>query len=268
MERNSIAMGSVGIDPMPSWTEEDPLTQVCANEWAFIQELAEVYRARAFIEVNVAEGDSDAVRERGGSPRFYFMSESALLEQEPLGKLLYCRGMGGLLEFEYTRVASGASPSAAATVTNPDTGAEEARTGPPPAEGPVPEASADRSARVEAVHGEGRSASYEGSVQVAADAEVQPTALRARSTLSGIPSSPALAELRVQQDRTRILGFHGRGLAMGTVFLRAKGSVEIDGLASWAKGRWYVSRVNHVVQRARLDDATQLTFRSRFVATR
>jgi hypothetical protein len=121
---------------------------------------------------------------------------------------------------------------------------------------------------VEAVHGSGRSASYGGSVQVAADAEVQPTALRARSTLSGIPSSPALAELRVQQDRTRILGFNGRGLAMGTVFLRAKGSVEIDGLATWAKGRWYVSRVNHVVQRTRVADATQLTYRSRFVATR
>jgi phage protein D len=268
MARNSIPMGRVSIDPMPNWTEQDSLRQVCANEWAFIQELAEVYRARAFIEVNTAEEDSEAVRERGGSARFYFVSESVLLEQEPMGKLLYCRGMGGLLEFEYTRVASGASPSAAATVTNPDTGAEEARTGPPPAEGPVPEASEDRSARVEAVHGSGRSASYGGSVQVAADAEVQPTALRARSTLSGIPSSPALAELRVQQDRTRILGFNGRGLAMGTVFLRAKGSVEIDGLATWAKGRWYVSRVNHVVQRTRVADATQLTYRSRFVATR
>jgi phage protein D len=270
LERHSIPMGSVQIDPMPSWPDAggEPLLQQNKNDWEFIQDLAEEYRARAFVEVNAAEDDSDAVRERGGCSRFYFVSEQVLLDQDPMGRLLYCPGMGRLLEFDYTRVASGASPSASLTVSNPDTGEPEARVGEEPAPGPVPEASAERSSRVETTHGEVRARTYEGGVEVAAAAETQPEALRARDTIPGLPSSPELAERRIQQDRTRILGFHGRGVAMGTVSLRAKGPVEIEGLASWAQGRWYISRVNHVLQRTRIGSDTQLTFRSRFVATR
>lgn len=268
LERHTIPMGSVQVDPMPSWSEDDPLLQQNQNDWQFIQAQAEEYRSRAFVEVNAEESDSEAVRERGGSSRFYFISEQALLDQDPMGKLLYCPGMGRLLEFDYTRIASGASPSASTTVSNPDTGDTEARAGPEPAVGPDPEVSPDRSSGVETTHGEGRARSYEGGVEVAADAETQPEALRARDTVAGLPSSPELAERLVQQDRTRILGFHGRGLAMGTVFLRAKGPVEIEGLATWAQGRWYVSRVNHILQRTRVNGDTQLTYRSRFVATR
>ncbi len=99
-------------------------------------------------------------------------------------------------------------------------------------------------------------------------AAVQPDVLRATDALTGMPSDPARAERRIQQDRTRVLGFAGDGVAMGTVFMRAKGAVEISGLATWAAGNWYVTQVNHLVQRAQVQDRTRLTYRIKFKATR
>ncbi|MEM7305810.1 MAG: hypothetical protein AAF682_04035 [Planctomycetota bacterium] len=268
-DRHMIPLGEVSVDPMPSWTEDEPLLQACdQNDWQFLQDVAEDHHARAFVEVNAAEGDTAAQRERGGQARLYLMSEEALLSQDPMGKLHYCRGHGRLLEFDYTRTGGGASPSATATVTDPSSGSTQTSTGPEPAAGPDPQASPERAAEIARRHGERRAEDYAAGVQMAADSEVQPGDMRARTTVTGLPSSPELAERRIQQDRTRILGFQGRGVAMGTIFLRAKGPVEIDGLASWAAGRWYVHRVNHVVQRTRVDSATALTFRSRFVATK
>jgi phage protein D len=268
---HNIPIGSVRIDPMPSWDDDDELLQQNQNDWEFIQDLAEEYRSRAFVEVNATEGDSEEVRRRGGVARFYFWSEQVLLEQEPMGRLQYCIGIGKLLEFDYRRVGSGASPSSTITVTNPDTGESEPQAGDEPAAGSAPEASADRSARTSGLDGEGRAQSYEAAVAAAAAAETQPQDLRARQTIIGAPSSEELAARRIQQDPTRVLGFHGRGIAMGSIFLRAKGSVEIDGVATWANGRWYVSRVNHIVQRRSIEaenQLTQLTYRTRFVATR
>jgi len=271
LEPYHIPVGSVRIDPMPDWSDDEPLLQQHKNDWEFIQDLAEEYRSRAFVEVNAAEGDSDEVRARGGEPRFYFWSEEVLLEQEPMGTLLHCTGIGKLLEFNYHRVGSGASPSSSITVSNPETGDSTPQQGAEPAAGPAPEASADRSAQISARDGEGRAHSYESSVDVAAAAETQPQDLRARRTIIGAPSSEELAARRIEQDQTRILGFYGRGVAMGTVFLRAKGPVEIDGVATWANGRWYVSRVNHIIERRSIEEEnrlTQLTYRTRFVATR
>ena len=272
-ERHTIEFGAVSVDPMPSYTEEEPLVRRGRNDWQLLQDEAERLRARVFVEVNAAEGDSEEARSRGGTSRLYFATEESLLAQDPMGTLHYCPGFGSLLEFDYQRVASGAAPSATATVTDPATGSAATAEGTPPAEEPPATADTERSATVETMYGEGRARSYEGGLQVAEDAEVQPADLRARRTLNGLPSSPPFAETLVRQDRTRILGFHGRGLATGTVFLRAKGSVEIEGMiASWAKGRWYVWRVNHLVQRAvvreRERQRESITYRTSFGATR
>jgi hypothetical protein len=268
VERHQITFGAVQIDPMPSWTENDPLRQGLRTDWVFIQDLAEEYRARAFVEVNATPSDAPDVRQRGGRPRFYFTSEDVLLSQEPLGKLMYCRGMGRLLDFQYQRVSSGASPSSSTTVTNPETGEPETVEGAPPTDAPPPQASDSRASRAEAVQGAARARDYQAGVQASADAEVHPDDVASRREVAGLPSSPELAERLIRQDRTRILGFSGRGTAMGTVFLRAKGSVEIQGLATWAAGRWYAHRVNHLIQRQRSGKKTQLTYRTQFEATR
>lgn len=263
-----IPVGSITVDPMPSWTEEEPLRQRDRTDWELIQDLAEEYRARAFVEVNRAESDTAAVRARGGTSRFYFVSESALLAQDPMGKLIFCPGHGRLLEFEYRRAGSGASPSASTAVADPDSGAPVTHAGPAAATEPPATASAERASRAGAVIGESRARAYEAGVEVTSAAPVQPDQLRATDTVTGLPSDPRRAQRRIQQDRTRILGFSGDGVAMGTVFLRAKGAVEIEGLATWAAGNWYVSRVNHMVQRTRVQDRTQLTYRTKFKATR
>lgn len=268
VKRHNIPFGSVKIDPMPTWTKEKPLLQGNRTDWQMIQDLAEEYRSRAFVEVNATPEDSEEIRKRGGQARFYFASEKVLLEQKPMGRLLHCRGMGSLLEFRYERVASGASPSTSTTVTNPDTGEADVNAGPPTARGPEPGVLPERSKRAAEVLGPGRADDHKAGVQMAADAKVKPDDLRAKKTAAGLPSDPELAKRVIEQDRTRALGFHGTGLAMGTVFLRAKGAVEIDGLATWTAGAWYVTRVNHVVERETLNKRTRLTYRTRFTATR
>jgi hypothetical protein len=272
VKRYKIPFGSVQIDPMPSWPEGAPLLLGNRTDWELVQDLAEEYHARAFVEVNATPEDSRDVHARGGMSRFYFISEAALLAQDPMGKLKFCHGFGSLLEFDYKRVGSGASPSTSGTVTDPGTGDPVPLQGAAPAEGPAPAVDSARSAAVATVSGEGSARAYEGAVQAATEAPERPADLRARRTAPPLPSDPHAATRAIEQDRTRVLGFYGHGVAMGTVFLRAKGSVLIEGLASWSSGQWYVSRVNHIVQRQTIrlrgTDTTRYTYRSRFVATR
>jgi len=47
-----LAVGQVQLDPDPSITDDLPLRQTNKKDWAFIQEVAQRYRARAFVEYN------------------------------------------------------------------------------------------------------------------------------------------------------------------------------------------------------------------------
>ncbi len=269
-EEHDIEMGDVSIDPMPSWTKDEPLNQGTRTVWQMIQQVADEHRARAFVEVNIAEDDPADVREAGGQPRLYFVSEEVLLEQEPLGSLMYCHGFGELIDFDFQRIGSGASPSAQATMIDPVTGEICSEAGPEPAADDPAALEGAQTRNLRGTSGDASVRSAEAAVQLANDQTTQPTDVRARSRLSGTPSDCALGRRLVTQDPTRSLGLHGRGLAMGTVFLRAKGSVEIEGVASSAAGRWYLRRVNHIVEQSRTegDDNVRKTYRTRFEATR
>jgi len=263
--RVGIQVGKVTIDPMPSLVKYN---QADRTDWQMLQDLAEFHRARCFVEVNASEDDDEAVRAAGGAPKLYFASEQSLLDQEPMGTLLYCRGMGRLLDFDYKRIGSGASPAIAAATANPDTGEPLTHETPavPPEAQPAPTAS--RTDQTLDVLGEGAAADYAAARQNAVDAPVQPADQRASRILSGAPSDAEYTEQLIKQDPTRMLGYSGSGTAMGTVFLRAKGGVMIEGIASTAAGRWYVSRVNHIVERVQIAKKTRLTYRSSLVATR
>lgn len=266
-KRVNLAMGDVLIDPMPTYTKDEPLNQLDRTYWQMLQDVAEEYRARAFVEVNAAKDDSKEVKKKGGEPKLYFVSEDALLAQEPMGSLLYCRGMGKLLEFDYTRIGSGASPVASTAVANPETGKPENVAAPPsPPQPQLPPK--DNTDKVENVLGPAAAADQAAGVQNVQDAPVKPADKPATKEHLGGPSDPRRAERKVKQDRTRMMGFSGKGTAMGTVFLRAKGSVKIEGISSMAEGRWYVSRVNHVYERAEIDKKVSVSFRSKLVATR
>jgi phage protein D len=266
--RVKMPIGKIDVSTDKTWTETEPCLQKDRTDWEFLQDLAELLRARAFVEVNADPKDPKPVKLAGGEPKLYFMSEDALIAQEPMGTLLYCRGMGKLLQFEYKSIGAGAAPAASATVANPDTGKSETRDTPPAAAEPQPAPSAGRTDQVTDVLGAPRADDHAQGMQVASEAATQPDAVRAKKEPTGAPSDPAALERRIKQDKTRVLGYFGKGTAIGTVFLRAKGPVKIDGLASWASGRWYVRRVNHVFERTALDKKVSVSFRSSFEATR
>lgn len=267
-DRVKMPIGKISVSSDRTWSETDALQQMNRTSWELLQDLAEDMNARAFVEVNADPKDSHAVKEAGGEPRLYFMSEESLTAQEPMGTLLYCRGMGTLLEFSYDSIGAGSAPAASAAVSNPDTGVAETRATPPAPPEPQPAPSATSQSRLTAVLGPARADDVAQAMQIAADAPTQPDALRAKTEPLGGASDAAAAVRRIKQDKTRILGYFGKGTAMGTVFLRAKGPVQIDGLASWASGRWYVRRVNHIFDRVTLDKKVSVSFRSKFQATR
>jgi hypothetical protein len=247
-----IALGDVTPDPDPDITRLAPLTKVQARQdWDFLQDLAKIYGARAFVEVN------------GNVSKFYFVSTASLLKGDPMGSLLYCPGCGcgKLIDFTYRRTGSSASPVPTATVVDPETGKviTQAAT-PPPAEAPM---QVDPTADAE--------------LQQAADAaskvDGKPEDARPGAVLPGLASDPQLAKVRITQDPTRILGFSGEGTAVGTVKLRAKGKVTIKGISAWAEGDWYVRKVNHRYQRvivrdSKLKEQDRSTFQSKFTVTR
>ncbi len=271
LSRYAIPIGAITIDPMPVIEQDKPLRRENRTDLQLVMYLAELYRSRAFVEVNVVPTDAAVVVNKGGTSRFYFVSEAALLAQEPMGTLKFCRGFSQLLEFDYKRVGSGASPSTSSVISDPKTGQPIALEAEPVAEIPPNTPDSQREARAEAVQGSG--AQYAAGVQAAGEDAVQrPSDLLPVRVATGLPSDEAAAEAAIKKDRTRTVGLHGRGVAMGTVFLRAKGCVNIEGLASWSAGKWYVTRVNHLVERHTIrikdKDTTRYTFRSKFVATR
>lgn len=268
-QRANIPVADVVIDPMPEWPEDGVfLEQRNRSDWEMIQDLAEQYHARAFVEVNATASDSAEELAAGGGARLYFISQAALLAQEPMGSMVYCRGSGSLLEFRLQRIGSGASPSASVVTQNPVTGEVLRETAPPHAPDAPAALGPNQSEGLEAAVGSGRAASAAAAVDFANAQPVTPSATRPVTEQTGTPSDPALARGLIEQDQTRKLGLLGSGLAMGTVFLRAKGSVEIAGLANGASGLWYVRRVSHLFERQGDGTATRKTFRSRFEATR
>src|SRR5207248_1575340 len=109
------------------------------------------------------------------------------------------------------------------------------------------------------------SSGYVSALTATAASEVQPGDQRAQAVVAGLPSDPDLAARAAQQDPTRALGFYGEGIARGTIHLRAKGKVTLEGVAGWAGGDWYVQRVNHIVER---DPHGMPAYRCRFAVTR
>ena len=116
--------------------------------------------------------------------------------------------------------------------------------------------------------GQSRAASAGVAVDFANSQPAPPTPTRPVTEIAGAPSDPAKARGLIEQDATRIAGLSGSGLSMGTVLLRAKGSVQIEGLASAASGQWYLRSVNHRFEKEDTGKAARQTYRTSFEATR
>lgn len=254
-ESNSgIQIGQIAPNPDPEFTEDEPLRQTNMSPWQFIQELAERYNARAFVEYNE------------GASKFYFIPESQLL-QTKLITLQYYHGLGQVIDFTYQRVASGASPQRTAVASDPATGEPRVSTSPPVEPEPPLRGQAATRARLRR-ESDNAADAYDVGLEAAASAPARRDTQLARSTLVGLASDPQLAARQAEPDRTRLLGYYGRGTALGTTRLRAKGVVTIEGVAEWAEGDWYVRKVNHVFTRSQLGEQQRSTYRTRFAVTK
>ena len=211
-------------DPNPRLTENNDLHQHSKSDYAYLQELAERYGARAFVEYN------------DGKSRFYFISNRTLLEAKKLGTLKYCRGIQKLIEFKYESVAARSAQQVVASAVDPVTGAVKTTQGEKPTPPP--------------------------------DGSTLPNAVPGTTLAPGQPSDPDRAARTVVFDPTRVLGLRGTGRSVGTVFLRAKGKVEITGIAPWAEGDWYVSKATHVWTDQSTAKVKRSSYETTFTATR
>jgi hypothetical protein len=251
--------GEIKPDPDFEYKEDRPLKRrEQQTDWALIQELAVEHSCRAFVEINAEEGKPD----KPAKPKFYFVAEKTLFKQDPLMKLHHCRGHTDIVKFDFEQIAGSASPIFNAVTVDDEKGdakpAEPSREpAKPAAKTPVdpPPGLSDAEAKVWA----GAISSSE-QIEEADDEQIQ------QGFYSGIASDPDMAERLVRRDPTRSRGWLGKGIVGGTVKLRAKGKVAIEGIAPWVGGDWYLVRVNHVYKRAPGNDP-QITYETRFVVT-
>lgn len=245
-----ITVGQIEPESDPQFTEQLPLRQTIQTDWDFIQELGCRYGCRAFVEYN-----NDA-------SQFYFIPLARLLQGSVMGELSYQGSTGQLIEIRYERLASSAAPVVSAVTNDPGSGASVAGTTTSVAQ----ELSSVPSAGTRARTPSG-SSRLDNALQVTAQATDLPENQRPQVIAAGLPSDPTLAETTVFQDPTNVLGLRAVGECVGTIMLRAKGKVSINGVASWAVGDWYVRQVNHMVDRS-VSGTSGSGYRTRFIATR
>ncbi|MGH9277035.1 MAG: hypothetical protein ACRD12_02850 [Acidimicrobiales bacterium] len=220
---------NVVCDPDPEFTGDPQLRQHGLSDLQFLQWLAWRYGHRAFVEYN------------DDRSQFYFVSNRRLLKGKALGALRYCRGFNELIEFSYQRVASRQARQRIAAAPDPASNEAPLTLGDLPAAIEQPAVSANRSATLGCVDPAER-ARYEAGVTAATSTPPLPAMT---APVLGLPSDPRLAEAVTALDPTQVLGLRGTGRAVGTIKLRAKGKVAIEGVATWAEGDWYVTKAVH-----------------------
>ena len=234
-------------------TERTLIGSPNVNEWEFVLKQAEAQGCLAFVEFDGKE-----------TSNFYFVPLQTVARADPIGTLRYCRGSGDLIEFSYERISSGALPAKSASSLDPVTGkpVQQPAAEPPPRP-PVPPPATRRERGL----GDGPRKALEALTELGAAADAQ-----LKQPVERVAGKPAVAEqsaaVTIEPDPTRVVGYLGHGVATGTTKLRAKSKVTIFGIAPWASGDWYVTKVNHVYSRERVNNRTRASYFSKFVATR
>ncbi len=221
------------------------------NEWEFVLDQAQRQGCLAFCEFDGADASN-----------FYFVPLAKVVAAEPVGELHYGRGGGNLTEFCYERSTSTAVPLRAVTTIDPVTGGP--RSSPPPPPAAPPPLGAPTLGRVPDLD-EGRRAAILALSELAAASAAKLSRPVERVSGEAARTAEELASSN-PADPTTALGFHGRGVASGTVGLRAKSRVHITGVSGWAEGDWYVRRVNHIYERAGTGGGA--VYSTEFMATR
>lgn len=243
---------NIVCEPDPEFTGDPQLRQHNLTDLQFLQWLAWRYGHRAFVEHN------------DGKSQLYFVSNRRLVADKALGALQYCRGLRQLIEFRYERVASRAARQRIAAVPDPATGETSAAPGVPPGTMDPPSVSPERANTLGCVDPAER-ARYEAATAAAART---PAPTPSPAPVVGLPSDPRLADAVTAIDPTQVLGLRGTGRAVGTVKLRAKGKVTIEGISTWAEGDWYVSKAVHSWRDTSTRQARRASYETSFTVTR
>lgn len=241
-----VGPGDIAPDPDPTF-DKDPLAQTNETDLQFIQKLARKYRARAFVEYN------------DNKSKFYFMPVKKFLDVKQ-GLMRYCRGTP-LLEFNYKKIAKRADALRDDSRVDPYTGEIITSKAPEPPPPPAPTLDAETTG---ALASSGMTSLGDSAEKAVKDAPEKRTEQMTQQTASGGASDPDEAQLANQQDPTRASGLFGKGTVVGTIKLRAKGTVKIEGIAQWAEGDWYVAVVKHIYRK--LPDKP--LYHTRFFVTR
>lgn len=241
------------IDPAVDITLDKRRTapQANVNQWEFVLDQAQRQACLAFCEFDGRDASN-----------FYFVPIAKVLAAEPVGTLHYGRDSGNLIDFRYERSAVTAVPLRSATTIDPVTGT--ARSTPPPPTTPRPALPAPMTDRVADLDA-GRRAAIDALADLAAVAAAKLTQPTERVSGQAARTADELAHSDLT-DPTCTLGYHGRGIAVGDVALRAKSRVQISGIAGWAEGDWYVRRVNHIFSRA--EGPSHTPYSCEFLVTR
>jgi len=238
-------------DDAPLATERARRPAGNLNEWQFVLQEAQRQACRTFVEFNDTTKTSS----------FYFVPIERLAAAEPIGDLRYCRGIGELIQFDYERISSGATPVLSASSTDSATGEQVNQQAPPsPPPEPLPPPNTGRNVS------SGQRTAIEALTELSAAAAARAKPPQGRVT--GQAGDPKAAAEKVKPDPTRQLGLQGRGTAVGNVLLRAKSRARITGVAPWAEGAWYLSKVNHVYSRERVNNKYRSSYFTKFTATR
>ncbi|MEW1648244.1 hypothetical protein [Streptomyces sp. NPDC091219] len=226
---------------------------VATSVWEFILDQARSQGCLAFVEL------TDKLKSE-----FSFRSVESIAQTEPVGTLRYCRVGSDLVTFAYERIGSGALPARSASTVDPDTGHLVDQ--PAPVTPPRPPLAAPQPARDPTLTDPMRAA-ITALTGKAAAAQAQLTA-PAERVVGKAAGTARDARNRVVTDPTRIVGMTGRGKAVGNVLLRAKAMLRITGLAPWAEGAWYLTKVNHVYTRDLVGDRQESSYFTHITATR
>ncbi|MER7728956.1 contractile injection system protein, VgrG/Pvc8 family [Streptomyces sp. NPDC096323] len=224
---------SLAPDPL---IRSRPLTQDGKTDLAFLQELAQSYHAKCFVELDDAEQDV-----------LYFIPERRVvrLRRPDMLALRYREGPGSNLTAFSPSFDSSYIDRLKETTDIDQQGKQIASQPKAPADVVVWQLDEGRLSRASAADRDRLRALYERGVQ--RKRELQ-QALSARQVTVGLVV-PDQGELEAANDSldSRRLGMSASGSTVGTIWLRAKSNVVVHGVNDRFNGEWYVSSVTHKV---------------------
>jgi phage protein D len=223
---NGLLPGSIqpGLDA--TVTAARPLQQVEETDLALLHRLARTYDAKVWVEHQPAADTLD------------FVATSRLLQSEPVEERLVFNA--NLLHLTAAFDAHATDPARRLVAADPDSGARVEVIGSPvtaPDWTPDPE----RLARL----GDGAARAGRLLARTAATRARLTESWRRQPREAGAASRPASDRAGVLGDPARRLGQTGRGRAAGSIWLRPRRRVRVEGCGGRWSGTWYLGRVRH-----------------------